>query len=212
MEELLAAIRAGDVATVRAALRDDPSLAAARDENGLPVVLLACFHHQLAVRDALLEADPPLGVLEASATGRTDRLRELVAADPDALAARTPEGFDPIGLAAFLGGAGAVRLLLEHGAPPDGDPDNVFGVRPVHAAVAAGDAESLQLLLDAGADPDARQQGGLTPLHAAAQHDQEAMVKTLLAAGADRSLRAEDGRDARAFAADGSGVHALLAG
>jgi ankyrin repeat protein len=213
MEDFLAAVRAGDVATVRAALDRDPSLATARDENGLSAVLAACFHHRFDVRDALLAADPPLDVLEAAATGRVGRLRELLDAGGVApLEARTPEGFDPIGLAAFLGGAEAVRVLLEHGASPDGDPDNVFGVRPVHAAVANRDAEALKLLLDAGADPNVRQQGGLTPLHAAAQHELEDCARALLDAGADPSLKADDGRDAAAFAPAGSGVRALLPG
>ena len=66
---------------------------------------------------------------------------------------RTPEGFTPLGLAAFLGGPEAVRVLLEHGADADDDADNPFGVRPVHAASAAHDHETMRLLLEAGADP-----------------------------------------------------------
>ena len=213
MEELFAAARAGDVAAMRDAVARDPSLAAAHDEHGLSIVLAACFHRQWEVRDALLAADPPLDVLDAAATGRVERLRELLGADrAGALAARTPEGFDAISLAAFLGGAEAVRVLLEHGAPPEGDPANELGIRPVHAAVAARDARALGALLDAGADPDATQQRGITPLHAAAQHDDEALVRLLLDAGADPSLKAEDGRDAIAFAPDAGGVRALLRG
>jgi hypothetical protein len=81
-EALVAAITGGDVDAVRALVRADPSLASARDSTGLPVVLLALFHQQRAAADALLEAQPELGVLEAAATGRADRLRELLGADP----------------------------------------------------------------------------------------------------------------------------------
>ena len=213
-EALVAAIKSGDVDAVRELVRADPALAEARDATGLPVVLLALFHQQRAAADALLEADPELGVLEAAATGRADRLRELLAADPDARRARTPEGFTPLGLAAFLGGPDAVRVLLEHGADPDDDADNQFGIRPVNAAAAAHDHETLRLLLEAGADPNARQQGGFTPLHSAAHTDDVELAKLLLAHGADPAIAADDGRDsARIAADDGSArVSQLLAG
>ena len=213
-EGLVTAIRSGDVAAVRQLVRENPSLASARDGTGLPVILLALFHRQREAADALLAAEPELGVLEAAAVGRADRLRELLAADPDAIRARTPEGFTTLGLAAFLGGPEAVRVLLEHGADPDDDADNPFGVRPVHAASAAHDHETMRLLLEAGADPDQRQRGGFVPLHEAAHSDDVEMARLLLAHGADPSLAADDGRDARRIADDDGStrVATLLAG
>jgi len=210
---LVAAVEADDAEAVSALVERRPALASAPDDAGLSLVLRALFHRRSNACAALLAAEPELGVLEAAALGREEELRELLAADPDALAARSPEGFDAIGLAAFLGGAGAVRLLLDAGADPDGDPGNPLRVRPVHAAAAAGDRASLAVLLDAGADADARQQGGFTPLHAAAHAGDAKMAALLLAHGADASLRADDGLDAAAVAErDGSdAVAALLA-
>lgn len=212
--ELFLAVTSGDVDAVRSLVGEDPSLASARDGSGLHVVLLALFQQQREIADVLLAAEPELGPLEAAATGRADRLSELLEHDPEARQARTPEGFTPLGLAAFLGGPDVVRVLLEHGADPDDDADNQFGVRPVNAAAAARDHETMRLLLDAGADPDARQQGGFTPLHSAAHNDDVAMARLLLDHGADASLETEDGRDAARIAADdGSpGVAALLSG
>jgi uncharacterized protein len=211
---LVAAITGGDVDAVRELLREDRSLASARDADGLPVLLLALFHQQRAVADVLLEADPELGILEAAAAGRADRVRELLADDPRSIGERTPEGFTTLGLAAFLGGPDAVRALLEHGADADDDPDNPFGVRPVHAASAAHDHETMRLLLEAGADPNQRQRGGFVPLHEAAHTDDVEMARLLLDHGADPALAADDGRDARKMAADdGSArVAALLSG
>jgi ankyrin repeat protein len=211
---LVAAITGGDADAVRALLREDPTLAEARDDNGLPVLLLALFHQQREAADAILAADPEFGILEAAAAGRADRLQALLAADPDSIRERTPEGFTPLGLAAFLGGPEAVRVLLEAGADADDDADNPFGVRPVHAAAAAHDHESMRLLLEAGADPNQRQRGGFVPLHEAAHADDVEMARLLLDHGADPSLAADDGRDARRVAADDGStrVAQLLAG
>lgn len=213
-DALITAIKAGDADEVRQLLDERPELAATRDENGLPVILLALFHQQREVADVLLAAEPELGILEAAATGRADRVRELLAQDPQARHERTPEGFTTLGLAAFLGGPEVVAILLEAGADPDDDADNPNRVRPVHAAAAARDRESLRLLLDAGADPNARQQAGFTPLHAAAHADEPELARLLLEHGADPTLKTDDGRDAARIAADdGSGrVSALLAG
>ncbi len=211
---LVAAITSGDPDAVRALVREDRTLAGARDADGLPVLLLALFHQQREAAAALLEAEPELGILEAVAAGRADRVRELLAADPAAIRERTPEGFTTLGLAAFLGGPGAVRVLLEYGADPDDDADNPFGVRPVHAAGAAHDHETMRLLLEAGADPNLRQKGGFVPLHEAAHSDDVEMARLLLDHGADPALTADDGRDARQIAADDGStrVAALLAG
>ena len=211
---LVAAITGGDVAAVRELLREDPGLAEARNGDGLPVLLLALFHQQRETADALLAAEPKLGILEAAAAGRADCLRKLLAADRGALRERTPEGFTTLGLAAFLGGPEAVRVLLEHGADPDDDADNPFGVRPVHAAGAAHDHETMRLLLDAGADPNQRQRGGFVPLHEAAHSDDVEMARLLLEHGADPKLAADDGRDALRIAADDGSTRVahLLAG
>ena len=212
--ELFLAITTGDVDTVRRLVGEDPSLASARDGSGLPVVLLALFNNQREAADVLLAAEPELGILEASAAGRADRVRELIEADPAVLEARTPEGFSPLGLGAFLGGAEVVRVLLEGGVDPDDDADNQFHVRPVNSAAASHDHESMRLLLEAGADPNAQQQAGFTPLHEAAHSDDVEMARLLLDGGADPSITADDGRDSATLAADEGNerVAALLSG
>ena len=208
-EALLDAIRDGDAQAVRALLEREPALASARDANGLPAVLLACYHQRPDVRDALLAASPDLGVLEAAAVGRLDVLRAHLAEHPDALAERTPDGFTPLHLAAYFGGAAAVRMLLEAGARADADADNPLGVRPLHSAVATGDHDAVRALLEAGADPNPRQQGGFTPLLAAAHADDPELTRLLLEHGADPALAADDGRDPAAMA--GARVRPLLA-
>src|SRR5215217_7895099 len=196
-DRVAAAIEARDEAAVRTLLADDADVAAARDGRGRSLLLVALFHRLPTAAAAILaHRGDDLDALEAAATGRVARLEELLKDDRDGvLAARTPEGFDAIGLAAFLGGADAVGVLLRHGADPEGDPGNELGVRPVHAAAAARDAAAMRRLLEAGADPDSPQRGGIVALHAAAMHDDADTVRALLDHGADPGRRADDGRD-----------------
>ena len=172
MEELFAAIKAGDAERVRALLAEDPERASARDAAGLSAVLTALYHRQPEALEALLAADPELDVLDAAATGRLDLLRAHVETDQDALARPLARG---------LHAAAPGRLLRRRRRGPaaargrdadaDADQENPARVRPLHSAVAARDHDAARALLEAGADPDCVQQGGFTPLLAAAHHD-----------------------------------------
>jgi ankyrin repeat protein len=198
-EAFFAAVKSGDLDTLRALLADDPALASAQ-EDGVSAVLVSLYHRQDAARLELLAAGAEIGPLEAAALGDPARL------DPQA---RGADGFTALHLAAFFGGAETVRALLAAGADPDADADNPLRVRPLHSAVASRDRESVAALLEAGADPDVRQQGGFTPLHGAAYAGDAEMVRLLLAHGADPALATDDGKDARALAA-GDAVAVLV--
>jgi ankyrin repeat protein len=207
-DDLLAAIAAGDAERVRGLVAADPALAEARDAQGTSAVLLAHYHRQPAVRDALLAAGPALDVGELAAVGDAAALEARLAAAPAEAHARSADGFTPLHYAAFFGGAAAVRALLAAGADPDARAENPTGVRPLHSAAAVGDHAAVGLLLAAGVPVDPRQQGGFTPLHTAAHNDDVELARTLLDHGADPGLAAEDGRDAGAMA--GPRVAALL--
>ncbi|HWT23784.1 MAG TPA: ankyrin repeat domain-containing protein, partial [Solirubrobacteraceae bacterium] len=152
--ELFAAVRAGDADTVRALVAGDPALAAATDEQGLPAVRVALYHHQRAALDALLEAEPELEDADVVAVGDVAELRRRLARDPDLIHLRTSDGFTPLHFAAFFGGPAVVDVLLGAGADPNVETDNPMHLRPLHSAAAARDAASARLLLEAGADPD----------------------------------------------------------
>jgi ankyrin repeat protein len=184
------AIAAGDMDAVR---RELPGAASARNEQGVSALLFAIYHRNEAAREALLEAGAAVGPAEAAALGRLDGL------DP---AARSGDGFTSLHLAAFFGGADAVRALLAAGADPDADDANPFKVRPLHSAVSVGDADATRALLEAGANPNVHQQGGYTPLHSAAHNDDADLVRLLLVHGADASLTTDDGQTAADMAGD----------
>jgi ankyrin repeat protein len=200
MGELTDAVEAGDVAKVAELVAADPALAAAEDADGMTPVRHALYTNQRAALDALLAADPPLGVLDLAATGQADALRARLADDPTQANANARDGFTALHLACFFGGSAAVAALLEAGADPNPPQDNPMRVAPLHSAAASRDREAVRLLLEAGADPNARQNGGYTALHAAAQHGDSEMADALKRHGADPSLKTDDGRDAAAMA------------
>ena len=151
-------------------------------------LLQAIYRGDRARADELLAGEPELDVFEASAVGRTDRLRELLDEDPSLANAWADDGFQPLGLASFFGHVDAARLLLERGADVKSASRNDFKVAPLHSAVAEKDPgsryELAALLLEHGADPNARQQDDFTPLMAADQQGDERLRALLVEHGA----------------------------
>ena len=196
---------------MQALLEQDPELAGAV-EDGTPAVRLALYHRRPAVLEALLAAQPPLDGLDHAALGWAEELRRDVAADPELVTRRSPDGFTALHYACFFGGAPAAAVLLEAGADANAAAENASRVRPLHSAGAAHDTEAARLLLEAGADPDAVQAGGYTALHEAAMTDNEALAALLLRHGADPALRDDKGVDAAGIARanESAAVLALL--
>src|SRR3954453_24033112 len=179
--DLVATITSGDPDALA-------SLANARDEQGVSALLLSLYHRRPEATDALLAAGAEVGPLEAAALGDVERLR---GAD---LSVRGGDGFTPLHLAAFFGGADAVRAILATGFSAHGDKENRFGVHPIHSASAVGDHASVRALLEARANPNVHQQGGYTPLHTAAHNGDVELARLLLEFGADPSLADESGQ------------------
>jgi uncharacterized protein len=134
-----------------------------------------------------------LDVFEASALGRTDRLRELLDADPSLVNAYGDDGFHPVGLASFFGQVDAARLLYERGADANQIARNEhIQTAAIHAAAAAGDTgqdeatryELVKLALEHGADPNLPQGGGFRAIDAARQNGDERVEQLLLEHGA----------------------------
>lgn len=191
MATIFESIKAGDIDAVRAAVKDDPSLAAARDDDGRSAVRAALYIHNQKLADVLLEAKPELDVFDAASVGDVDRLGELLDGDADLVGAYSEDGYTPLHFAAFFDQGKAVRLLLDRGADVGAVARNDMQVQPLHSAVAADSREVAAALLIAGADPNAKQQGGYTPLMAAEQNEKEGdMVRLLMDHGAEESATA----------------------
>lgn len=194
MERLFDAIKAGLVDDVRAALERDPSLLAARDANGVSGILLAVYHGKADVARAFVALGARMDLFEASALGAVDRVKALLREDPSSVSAYSPDGFYPLGLAAFFGHIEAVRVLIAAGADVHAVARNAFKVQPVHAAAASKDIAIVRAVLEAGADPNVPQQQGFVPLHEAASSGNRELAELLVAHGADPRVANDAGK------------------
>jgi len=191
------AVAAGDRDRVRRLLDRHPDLADAKDAEGRSGLLLAVYHGHHHLVNLLARRRGDVDVFEAAASGDAARILELVREEPARVGYTSPDGFSPLGLAAFFGHPEVVEVLLESGADPDVPSRNAMKVTPLHSGAACGDpATALAIcrrLLGAGADPDRRQTGGWTPLHQAAARGHVRLVRILLDRNARTDVRSEDG-------------------
>lgn len=188
------AVKSGNVDEVRRLVRDRPVLAGARDANGVSGILTAIYNRRPEVAAALVEAGVPIDIFEASALGLVDRLTALLKEDPALVSAYAPDGFYPLGLAAFFGHLDAARRLIAAGADIHAAARNPFKVQPIHAAAASRNLEILRAVLEAGGDPNVPQQQGFVPLHEAASNGNREMAELLVKHGANPRLANEAGK------------------
>jgi ankyrin repeat protein len=191
--DLFDAIDKRDLGRLSRVVAKTPALAGARAGNGVSALLYARYRDNLPAVETLLGANPPIDVFDAAALGRTGRLRELIAAQPDLTGAFSVDGFTPLHLAAFFGQAETARVLIQAGAPVNAVSRNAMKVMPLHSAAAARRDEVARMLIEARADVNATQEGGYTPLHAAAQNGDVELIDLLLDRGARLDARTAKG-------------------
>jgi len=162
----------------------------AQTEHGRsPLHVALEFAPQLVV--ALRGLGAPVDAASAAFLDDVDQLtREL---DAGAKLADPVTGVDLLAFAAAGGSPGTARLLLDHGADPDGG--------ALYAASRRAHLELVRMLLAAGADVDRQDRDtGRSPLHAAVaagpDGDAPEVVRLLLAAGADVNATTHDGASA----------------
>jgi ankyrin repeat protein len=192
--ELFVAVAAGDRETVDRLVTQRPALLDARNDDGVSVIVWACYVNQpeLAAELADRVGEATLDLDQAAALGRAERVRQLLDAGCG-VDDHTPDGFTPLHYAAFFGHLDLARLLVHRGATLSCVAKNDLSVTPLHSALAGRHREIARLLIEAGADVSARQQLGWTPLHTAAQNGDAELVELLLARGADAAVCTEDG-------------------
>jgi len=146
--------------------------------------------------EMLFRAGAETDVCAAAGYGMYDRLREILARDPEQ-ANDLQTGISPLGWSVYGQKPESARILLEHGAIVDRPPYDVEAFRP---AAHVANIAVTRLLLEHGANPNCRNESGDTPMHAAIKSrlvlDPAAFVELLLGFGADRGILNNDGRTA----------------
>lgn len=192
-EAFFTAIKSGDLPGVERMLRKNPALAEARDEEGISPILVAMYYGEPDIAHRITRMGVPLSIFDAAATGDLDRVAELLQRDAALANAFAPDGFQPLGLAAFFGHLSVVEFLLIRGAEVNTPSKNSLTVRPLHSAAAGQHLQIARALLEQGANPNLQQAGDFTPMHSAAQNGQLEMILLLLEYDADLNLKSAEG-------------------
>ncbi len=165
-------------------------------------ILQAKYRGNNARVEELLKSGPALNIFEAAATGQTARIRELLAANPSMVNEYAPDGFHPLGLAAFFGNTDTVAALLQAGADVDQQSRESMKVSALHSSAAARRPDIAALLLASGANPNLRAEAGVTVLHEVAITGQIDLAEMLLKHGADLNAKDNSGKTPLAHAID----------
>jgi ankyrin repeat protein len=200
IEKACDAIRRGDSQMMKKLIDADTSLARSRDENGVSLLMLACYHRESGCIDVLLAGGGKVDIFEAASLGRSLRVEDLWRERPDVIHDWSSDGFQPLHLAAFFGRSETLSLLLDHGADPNVAAKNPMSVRPLHSAAASRSRDAVRILIEHGAEVNVQQHGGWTPLHAVAMHGDMELTQYFLDHGADPHIKSDDGKTARDLA------------
>jgi uncharacterized protein len=200
MQRLIEAIKGGQQDEVGRIIQDDPGALTVRDPNGASPLLIAIYYQQPDIAAAIADAVGDIDIFEAAALGRVARIRQLLHDDPSLASAFAPDGFPPVGLAAFFGQLDAVTTLIAAGADVHAPAKNALKVQAIHAAVASKNLDIVRAVLEAGADPNAAQQQGFRPLHEAGSSGNRELAELLMTYGADPALKNDDGKSTIAIA------------
>ncbi len=195
-ETLLAAAESGDLERAKKALgrtaeRDTKSLGL-----GKSPVQEALYRGHREVAD-FLRGHWQLDLFEAAALGDSDRIAQILDSEPESVKQHSYDGWTALHLAAFLGRAEAVELLLQRGAPISALSSNYMANTALHAAVAgAASRPIVEALLRAGSNVNLQAGAGVSPLHLAAARGSTELTDLLIEAAADPSILSDEGKTA----------------
>lgn len=144
----------------------------------------------------LCESERASAIDKAARLGRTEELSELLY--QGAYINGSWFSRPPLPPAIRSGNLETIRVLLEHGAHPDGDPKSI-GLYPLGDAIAKDSIPIVDLLLEFGADINVKQLIQ-SPLMKCASYGSEEMLLHLLCCGADIHAETETGMTALTYA------------
>lgn len=194
IEEIIEFIKTGKNDNLEEKLKDNPSLADIKTEQGISLLQFAAYCRNNSAVDILKKHKQKLDIFEAACIGNNETVNQLLDKNPEFINSFSSDGFTPLGLASFFGHLSVVKFLLDKGANPNIASNNQFKVTPIHSACAISHFDIAELLIEHGADANAKQMQGVTPLHSAAHNGQTKLSKLLIDNGADINAKMDTGQ------------------
>ena len=189
-QEFIALVKEGKEDEVRNELQANPNLASAQ-ENGVSALLWAIYYGHAPIGRVIADARcGKIDLFEATALGDRHVLADLLKLNPTSVNEYSPDGFTPLGLAAFFGHREIVSDLLKANADPTIASKNPLGVIPLHSALAGGHKEIARALVEAGrpgTQVNTPNKEGWFPLHYTAHSGDRETSDFLLMRGASTS-------------------------
>src|SRR5207245_5907844 len=199
-DEFLEAIQKGNLSKVNQLLETNPALANNKSNDGHSVRLLAHYHGQRNIAEAITTKKTELNIFEASTLGKLDQAKSIIDRNPSLASAYSPDGFALIALAAYLGQKETTEYLIRKGADVNAVARNPTGFTALTGAVANNHTEIAKLLVKRGAQVNYRYEGGFSPLMGASENGNLELVNFFLANGADPNAKTKDGKTPMSFA------------
>jgi uncharacterized protein len=198
-QEFFDAIIKGNSSRVGELLKQHPVLIKATYKKGITPILLAMYANHAEIAEMLLvTSGVEPNFFEAAATGRVERLRELLENDPTLVHAWTPDGWTALHL--NYNNLGVAKLLIDAGAGINVNSRNKLNATPLQGAAANNWIDLARLYLSRGANVNCRSEGGGSPLHEAAANGFFEFAKMLIEHGADVNQKDDSGKTPLAVA------------
>ena len=201
-DEILEAVKKNENPRIIQLLKEQPSLADARDKDGVSVIFLALYRGNKQGAQEIASRKSELDIFEAAALGNVARLKAIVDRDPSLVKSYSPDGFTALALAAYLGQRESAGYLVDRGAELNAVAKNETGYTALTGAVSQNHNEVAKLLVKKGANVNHSYEGGFTPLMHAAYAGNVELVNLLLGNGADPRAKNGDGKTALIFAGE----------
>jgi uncharacterized protein len=191
-QEFFDAIKKGDSERASALVKRQPALIKAIYKNGITPILLAVYAKHPEIAESFIATGIEPNIFETAATGRIERLRDLLKHDPELIHAWSPDGWTVLHL--NFNHLGVAKLLIDSGADLNVNSRNKLNATPLQGAAANNWIDLARLYLARGANVNCRSEEGGSPLHEAAGNGYLEFAKLLLEYGADVNAKDDHGR------------------
>jgi len=197
-QEFFDAIRLGNSAKVSELLKQQPVLIKARWKNGCSAIMFAVYANHPEIADSLIATGVEPDIFEAAATGRIERVRQLLKQDPNLIHAWSADGWTALHL--NFNHLDVAKLLIDSGADLNLNSRNKLNATPLQGAAATNRIELARLYLSRGANVNCRSAEGGSPLEEAAGNSFLDFAKLLIEFKADVNQKDDNGKTPLAIA------------